>query len=193
MLLFEHPGNQNTAQALQIALQCAMRQHTDLLVASTTGATALALEEMAGHRQFHGNLICVTHANGWVEKGVSEISAQTVQTLTAKQVTVLTATHALSGAERSLSTVFRGIYPAEIMAATLRMFGQGVKVCVEIAAMAADSGKLAYGQPVVCVAGSARGADTVCLLTPAHTAAILETKIHEILCKPALDLPTRQP
>ena len=37
---------------------------------------------------------------------------------------VCTAAHALSGAERSLSTAFSGVYPVEIIAYTLRMLGQ---------------------------------------------------------------------
>ena len=41
-------------------------------------------------------------------------------------------------------------------------------------------------KPVVCVGGSARGADTACIITPAYTADCLDTKIHEILCKPGL-------
>lgn len=92
----------------------------------------------------------------------------------------------LSGAERGISRKFSGAYPVEIMAHTLRMFGQGTKVCVEIAMMALDNGAIELNKPVVCVGGSARGADTACIITPAYTADCLDTKIHEILCKPGL-------
>jgi hypothetical protein len=66
------------------------------------------------------------------------------------------------------------------------MLGQGTKVCVEIALMAVDSGSITYGKPVVCIGGSSKGADTACVITPGYTAFLLETKIHNILCKPYL-------
>ena len=66
------------------------------------------------------------------------------------------------------------------------MFGQGTKVCVECATMACDCGAIPSGEPVIAVAGSAEGADTVIILKAANTHRILETKICEILCKPML-------
>ena len=52
--------------------------------------------------------------------------------------------------------------------------------------MALDCGSIEYGRPVVCVAGTGRGADTVCILTPGYTASLFDTRVHEILCKPGL-------
>jgi hypothetical protein len=66
------------------------------------------------------------------------------------------------------------------------MLGQGVKVCVEISLMANDAGALTYGKPVVCVAGSGKGADTICIVTPAYSASVLDTKINEVIEKPDL-------
>jgi len=100
-------------------------------------------------------------------------------------VKVLTTTHVLSGAERGISRKFRGIYPVEIMAQTLRMLGQGTKVCVEIATMALDAGMIPYGEDIIAVGGSNSGADTAVILRPAHAADIFDTWISEILCKPA--------
>ena len=36
------------------------------------------------------------------------------------------------------------------------------------------------------VGGTGGGADTACVITPSYTASLLETKVNEILCKPAL-------
>ena len=96
----------------------------------------------------------------------------------------MTAAHLLSGAERGLSKKFGGVYPVEIIAHTLRMFGQGVKVGVEIAVMALDAGAIPYGRDVVAVGGSGEGADTAIVIRPAHAQAILETHISEIICQP---------
>ena len=95
-----------------------------------------------------------------------------------------TAAHVLSGAERSLSNTFKGVYPVEIIAHTLRMFGQGTKVCVEISAMAADAGLIRTGEPVIAIGGTARGADTAVVLRPEVSYNILKTKIDRIICKP---------
>ncbi|MBR6767744.1 MAG: hypothetical protein IKM02_07325, partial [Clostridia bacterium] len=101
-----------------------------------------------------------------------------------KGYNVCTAAHALSGAERSLSTTFGGAYPVEIIAHTLRMFGQGTKVCVEISAMAADAGYIVGGEPVIAVGGTGRGVDTAVVLRPEVSSRILKTKIDRIICMP---------
>ena len=91
----------------------------------------------------------------------------------------------LSGAERGMSRKFGGVYPMEIIANTLRMLGQGTKVCVEISVMALDAGLIPYGEDVIAVGGTDEGADTAIILRPAHAADIFDTWISEILCKPA--------
>ena len=50
--------------------------------------------------------------------------------------------------------------------------------------MALDAGKLPFGREVVAIAGTGRGADTAMVLTPAYTAQLLKTRIHELLCMP---------
>lgn len=48
----------------------------------------------------------------------------------------------------------------EVIAHTLRFFGQGMKVCVEIAVMAADGGLIPPNIPILSIGGTGRGADT---------------------------------
>ena len=114
------------------------------------------------------------------------MSPDTCRELADSGMTIVTAAHALSGAERSLSSVYKGVYPIEIIAHTLRMLGQGTKVCVECAAMACDNGAVPAGEPVIAIAGTAEGADTAVILKPNYTHRLLETRICEYLCKPAL-------
>ncbi|TCO54541.1 hypothetical protein EV203_1502 [Caldanaerobacter subterraneus] len=73
----------------------------------------------------------------------------------------------------------------EIMANTLGMFGQGVKVCVEVATMALDAGLIPYGEDVIAAGVSGVGADTAIIIRPSYAASIFDTWISEILCKPA--------
>jgi hypothetical protein len=72
----------------------------------------------------------------------------------------------------------------EIIADTLRIFGQGMKVVCEISMMAADSGLVRTDEDVVTIAGSSRGADTAVVLKPVNTHNFFDLKIKEILCKP---------
>jgi hypothetical protein len=100
-----------------------------------------------------------------------------------KGAAVVIASHALSGIERSFRSRHKGLYPTELVADVLRIFGQGTKVCVEIALMAADAGALS-GETLMSIGGTGTGADTAMVLTPAHQRDFLEMKIHEIVCKP---------
>jgi uncharacterized protein len=70
-----------------------------------------------------------------------------------------------------------------VIADTLRMFGQGVKVAVEIVAMASDANLLPVAD-VIAVAGTGRGADT-CILVAANSSNLFfDIKVREILAKP---------
>ena len=97
---------------------------------------------------------------------------------------MLTTIHAFSGVKKKKKNEFGGIYPAEIMASALRMLGQGVKVAVEISVMALDSGLVPYGEELIAVGGTGRGADTACVVRPDHSNSILDTKVLEVLCRP---------
>jgi len=184
-MYFNSKGPENTGECVKIAIREAMaRQVSHIVAASNTGAVLIALAEEGRKQGYGGQLICVSHAYGFSENGVNEIDGEGRAALEKLGVKIHTAAHVLSGAERGLSRKFQGVYPVEIIAGTLRMFSQGTKVCVEVSVMALDAGLVPYGKPIIALGGSGRGADTALLLTPAYASAILETKIHEILCKP---------
>lgn len=184
MVTFEKKGIENTKKTIEIALAEATKRNTDIVIATTTGNSAKAILEMATTSHFEGKIIAVTHAYGFGKAGENTLSENLRKELEDKGMILVTATHVLSGAERGLSNQYHGVYPVQIIADTLRMLSQGVKVCVETAVMALDAGKIPYGKPMVCVGGTGRGADTVAIVTPAHANHILETKINEIITKP---------
>ena len=180
--IFETPGEQNTARTLELAVKGARELGiSTIVVASCSGRTVDALleQDLTGLRP-----VVVTHAYGFYEDGENELPEEKRRQYLERGIPVCTAGHPLSGAERSLSGTFGAAYPVEIMAHTLRMFGQGTKVCFETAVMALDADEIPYGVPVVAMGGSHRGADTAVVITPAHSSSILETVIHEIICKP---------
>ena len=189
-MYWEKPGPENTEQVVTLALETARaRGIRHIVVATTRGKTPEDFDGRLGDI----TLTCVTHAYGSIAYGKNRMPEETRAALLAKGYQVCTAAHALSGAERSVSSRFKGAYPVELIAAALRMFGQGTKVCVEIAAMAADAGLIPAGEPVIAVAGTGTGADTAVILRPSYSASILDTRVEEILCKPILGKPPETP
>ncbi|MCR6544023.1 pyruvate kinase alpha/beta domain-containing protein [Dehalobacterium formicoaceticum] len=179
MILFEKKGKANTSETVEATVKRAKElgiKH--LVVASCTGETA---------QQYIGcglNIICVTHHVGFRNPGEDELSQENRLLFQKEGIKVLTTTHLLAGVDRALRLKHQGVYPAEIIADTLRMFGQGAKVCVEIAVMALDAGLIPYGDEIIAVGGTGTGVDTGMVLTPAHSTHIFQTNIKEIICMP---------
>ena len=181
MTLFPKEGPANTAAVAEMAIEAARARGIEhLVVATCRGRTAGHFRPFA--KEFR--LTAVTHVYGFEAPGVCQMPDDVRAQLEAAGCRVVTATHVLSGAERGLSAKFGGVNPVEVMAHTLRMFGQGVKVGVEIAVMALDAGAIPFGRDVIAVAGTSEGADAAIVIRPAHASAILDTRIVEILCMP---------
>lgn len=179
-MYFDKVGKDNTDKTLELAIKTAKEKNIkNIVVASSSGNTALKLSN-----EKDLNIVCVSHSNGFRENGSMDMPEESITLLKEKGIKVLTTTHVLSGAERGLSKKFGGISPVEVIAYTLRMFGQGVKVCTEISIMALDSNLIPYDEPIIAIGGSSYGADTAIIIRPSHASSILETKIDEIICKP---------
>jgi hypothetical protein len=196
---FEKPGKENTGETLKVALEAAEERGIDtVLISSTSGWTALeALKVFEGSGL---NLIFVTHQTGYRQSGVQMMPPETREKLERAGAVVHTGTDVLTGGvevgmsrQRPPQTEPQAgrlpyIVPpvSTIVANTLRLFSQGVKVCVEIVMMAADAGIIPVDKPVVSVAGSHAGADTVMVITPASSNRMRDMKLHEIIAKPLL-------
>ena len=130
MIIFDKPGKQNTAETVRIALEeAAKRGIRHIVAASYTGYTADFFKEVKDL-----NIVIVRGTYGLSKENPNthRMGEDKCNELTACGMKIVTAAHILSGAERSFSTVFKGAYPVEIIAHTLRMFGQGTKVCVRM-------------------------------------------------------------
>ncbi len=179
-MYFENPGPANTEKTLEIAAKRAGELGIEeLVLATTTGRTARkALEICPGMK-----ITAVSYHAGFKEPFKLMLPEEERQALEEMGVQVVCATHALSGVERGLSKRHPGIYPVLLVADTLKLFGHGLKVAVEVSIMAADAGKLS-GKRIVAVGGSGKGCDTALVLTPACQSDFFDMRIHEILCKP---------
>jgi len=186
MVIFDNPGESNTDETIDIAVSKAIELRSSIVIASSSGKTAVKLLAHCRNIGFEGKLVAVSEAYGMYGAGKNDMPEETRKELESSGVRVVTCAHSLSSGERCLTKKYGGTYPMEISADTLRMFGQGVKVCVEISLMAADNGAIDGGIPTVCVAGTAGGCDTACVVTPSYTSSFLDTRVNEILCKPGL-------
>ncbi len=181
-MLFEKCGKENT-QAVANCVAEYLKEHDikHIIVATSTGYTPYVLYEILPKDR---HITVVTHVIGMSKNGEDTVGAENRAKFREMGMEIVTATHVLSGVERGMRKSFGGIYPAELMAYTLRMFGQGVKVAVECATMALDAGAIPYGEECIVIGGTGYGADTAVLLKPAHGNRIFETHIIEIICKP---------
>jgi hypothetical protein len=178
---FEAKGKQNTDALLKRVREYADKTGVrDVVVASTTGETGVAASKLFSNF----NLVVVTHHSGFSTPGVHELGEENRREILANGAKILTATHALSGVERAIRKKFGTIEPLEIIANTLRLFGEGTKVCVEIVLMAADAGLIPVDREALAVAGSGRGADTALLIKPANASRFFELEVREIIAKP---------
>ena len=100
-------------------------------------------------------------------------------------ISLVGGTHALTGGvDRALRAKFQGFPPTAVIAETLYLFSQGMKVCVEVIAMACDAGVLPEGVKVIACAGTGNGADTGIVATSAASANLFEMRIHRVLAMP---------
>jgi hypothetical protein len=182
ILYYESTGEINTDETLKTAKERADKLGIkNLVIASTRGNTGVkAVEYFKGY-----NVIVVPHVTGLREPGKQELTDENKKTIEEKGGKVVIAAHAFSGINRAIQAKWTTMYPAGIMAQTLRLFGQGMKVVVEIAAMAADAGVVPCDEDVLVIAGSGRGADTAVVLRPANSHNIFDMVIREIIAKPS--------
>ena len=183
IVYFEKAGRDNTAACLDAVKRTLDEtNYRHMVVATTTGATGLAFSEALGERGL--NVVAVTHSAGFKGPNTFEIPDDVLSKIRQNGAKIFTGTILTHSIETSLNSKFSGIYPAMIIAQSLRRFGEGAKVCCEIVMMAADAGLIPEGEEVIAVAGTGYGADTVMVLKSAVSKRFLELRVLEILAKP---------
>lgn len=178
---FLESGSVNTGKTLKIAKRRADELGIKtIVVASTSGETGVkAVKAFANYK-----VVVVTHTTGFQAPNAQELTPQNRAKILEKGGIILTATHAFGGVGRAVRRRFNTYQMDEIIAQTLRVFGQGAKVACEIALMAADAGLIRTDEEVISIGGTASGADTALVIEPAHTHDFFELRVKEVLCKP---------
>jgi len=178
---FDRPGKENTETALKIgkerAEQLGVRQ---VLVATTSGDTGRRAAELFTDC----DLVVVTHSAGLREPNVQELTEENRAAILAAGARLLTCQHAFGGVNRAVRRKLNTYELDEIIAYTLRLFGEGMKVACEITLMAADAGLIRTDEPVLAIAGTGHGADTAVVLRAANAQDFFDLRVNEVLCKP---------
>ena len=179
---FPKPGPANTGAVLEAVARRAKELSIDrVIVATSSGRTAFEARRSLDPSL---KIIAVTHVTGFAEPNVQELSEEDRRALQAQGVEVLTCAHAFGGVGRGVRNKVGTYQVDEVMAYTLRIFGQGTKVAVEIALMAADAGLVRTGEDVISVGGTGKGADTALVLRPATSSHLFDLRVREVICKP---------
>jgi len=175
IIYFDKPGKENTLEVLRTVKERARaRGIRRIVMASTRGDTARAV---ASDLQGTGiQLVVIPWQFGFRETQPfpQELAAELQKQ--GHQVhfgTMLFHTEDLYGTKTP-----------QVMANLLRIFGQGIKVCVEITMMACDGGCIGIGEKVIAFAGSGAGADAAVVATASTSNKLTALRIHEIICKP---------
>ena len=183
IVYFEEKGVNNTEDVLSLVKERAEQLGIkSIVIASTRGETGAKAAKM--FKDY--NLVVVTHSSSFRESDGQELTSENRERILKAGGKILTTTHALGGIGRAIRRKLNTYQYDEIIANTLRLFGQGTKVAVEIALMAADSGLVSIQEDLISVGGSNKGADTALILHPATTQDFFNIKIQKILCKPLL-------
>ncbi len=180
---FAQPGRANTDRVLELVRRRATELGIrNIIVPSNTGETGLrALAALDGF-----NVIVVTHSMGFTAPDVQELVPENRQSLVAGGATMVTAAHAFGGIGRSVRRRFNTFQVDEIMAHTLRVLGDGLKVACEVTMMAADAGAIRVADEAIALGGTGHGVDTAVILKPANAQDFFSLRIREIICKPRL-------
>ena len=179
---FKKPGPQNARAVMEIvSARTKERGINTVLVATCSGRTAFEALEVLGPGK---KIIAVTHVTGFREPDHQELSQDTRRELESKGIRVLTCQHAFGGVGRAVRNKLATYQIDEIIAFTLRTFGEGTKVAIELALMAADAGFIRTDEDVVSIGGTGKGEDTALVLQPANSFHLFDLKVKEIICKP---------
>ena len=175
IVYFEEAGEENTSEVLRLVRERANARGIDkVILASTRGNTARSAMEAFANTNI--KLIVIPWQFGFDE--TQQFPRELVSELEAKGHKVHFGTMLFQ------TEAFYGSRTPRAMANLLRMFCQGIKVCVEILLMAADGGLAVMGEKVIAIAGTTAGADTAVLATASPSTKLAGLHISEIICKP---------
>lgn len=186
VVYFNQPGVDNTDGVVEIVHNRLKEGDVrSVVVASSSGATGLKFAKKMARET---NLVIVSNHPGYSAPGVWNFDLNILKELESMGSNVVRQSHILSGLERSISSKFSGASHTEVLAEALRsLLGVGMKVAIECAIMAADSGAISIDK-TIAVGGTStergKGADCAIVVWPSHFNNFFDFRVLEILAKP---------
>lgn len=173
----------NTEEVLHIAKRYS-KEHgvEDMVVATTSGETGVKASEIFEDEDI--NVLAVTHTTGFRDEGEQELEEENKEKMEDAGTTVFTGPMPFHSWNDHLRKRDGTITTTTVMADTLRLFGQGTKVCVEIVSMVSDAGLIPVDKPVLAVAGTHWGADTILLMEGKNSRRFFDMKVLDVVAKP---------
>lgn len=175
--------NMDTDKVLRVAHDFALeRDIKDVVVASTTGDTGVNATEIFDPEKV--NLIIVAHSTGFREPNRQEFGSEAMNRIEQAGGEIFIGPmifHNLNAAIGEKESFSQG----NLVADTLRLFGQGTKVALECVLMACDAGIVESGKSIISIAGTGQGADTVLLVHSSNSKRFFDSRIKEIVVKPS--------
>ncbi|WP_229770480.1 pyruvate kinase alpha/beta domain-containing protein [Halorhabdus sp. CBA1104] len=175
-----HTDDMDTDAVLDEALDYAQSEPIDAVcVASTSGQTGTKAAE-----RFGGDLVVVGHSYGYDVANEQELAADHVETIEDAGGEVFTGPMVFSNLGSAIAQK-EGFSSHELVADVLRLFGQGTKVAVECPLMACDAGLVDAGDRVLSIAGTGEGADTILVVEAVNSREFFDSRVLEVVAKPA--------
>ena len=178
----EKPGKAATQDcALAAAKRAKELDVKQLVVATTSGSSALTLAQAlkaVGHK---AEVVGVGYSAEYAAKW-GAFDAKITEQAEKLGARFIKGTHIFGGVDSAVASTLGGVVPGKLIAATYYTLGQGFKVAVETAVMAADQGCVSAKSKVIALGGTGEGCDTALLLTPATASQFFSLKIHEVIC-----------
>jgi len=178
-IYYEDGGVEHTEATLKAVLDAAKELGIKtVLVASTSGDTGVKAAEI-----FEGSsvqLIVVGHQTGFPAAGVQQFKPENWERIEALGGVVNLGTDVLTNSIRQRQRL--GHSPMSII--TQSLIAMKVKVNAEIVAKACDAGLVQFGEHVISVAGSHKGADTAVSFLAADSPNILDLNPQYIIAMP---------
>jgi len=185
IVYFDECGETNTEDTLNTAfkrLKAGDIKH--VVIASHRGVTALKAAEK--FKDLGVNIVVVTVSAGTKPEIIQEWN-ENLPKLEALKVKTHRGVYSFAGVERAITARWGGVGPATLIGDTLRVFGEGVKVGVDVSLMATDAGLIPSGEKVMTLGGTSRGTDTCIIVKSTYSSKFFDLAIKEIVCKPYTD------
>lgn len=170
-----------TKEVLKIAEEYAEdNEISNVVIATTRGETGVEATDVFSDDI---NLVAVTHSTGFREEDEQELKEENRKIMEENGIEIFTGPMPFHSWNDYYRKEKGSIMTPSIIADTLRLFGQGAKVCIEIGSMATDAG-LVPPEPVLAVAGTGYGADTVLLVEGKNSRRFFDMKVKDVIAKP---------